>query len=259
MRKCRIKTIGSTGLFHKMWRGHNREAIFADVADREAYLGYLQSSFTDVVRDDVKWFSFCMMDNHTHEVGGLVPDVEGDIGPSQATFSDWMRSAHSAFGVYYNRRHDRQGKVAYDRPKTTPIQDDEAVLTVMFYGDANPVAAGLVKHPSHYRGYSSHRFYAYGERSSFTDSLTPPPAYNALGETPKERQRKYRQMCDEYLRHKGLLNDRPSEPMVDEANESAFVTNRSSSQSDTDCDIEGNESCDSTSARGDPLIGVPIK
>src|SRR5512145_2926195 len=135
-----------------------------------------------------------------------------------------MRNGHSRFGQQYNRRHDRQGKVAYDRPKTKEIDSHEGVLQVMFYGDANPVRAGMVSHPSRYP-HSSYRFYAYGEENETTKHLTPPPAYLALGPTPSARQHKYRSLCDAYLRREGLLDDRPSEevdePQTDEAERSA--------------------------------------
>lgn len=242
--------IGPTGLFHKMWRGHNREPIFSDPCDKDAYLSHLRETYSDDVRSEVKWFSFCLMGNHTHETGGLVPTADGGIRPSQVVFSDWMRSAHSRFGAEFNRRHDRQGKVAYDRPKTKGIDDDEAVLTVMFYGDANPVAAGLVAHPSHYREYSSYRYYAFGERSANTEALTQPPAYLALGKTAKERQRRYRKMCDEYLRNKGLLDDRPSDPRMNAEGEGASGCSGSTPISDDN----STALVDDVNARGAPTV-----
>jgi hypothetical protein len=78
----------------------------------------------------------------------------------------------------------------------------------MFYGDANPVRAGIVCHPKNYR-WSSYQFYAYGKTDGVSKHLTPPPAYLALGRTAKVRQRKYREQCDAYLRRAGLLDDAP--------------------------------------------------
>ena len=68
----------------------------------------------------------------------------------------------------------------------------------------------MVSPPSRYQ-HSSHRYYAYGEGSEATEGLTPPPAYQRLGRTAKERQKKYRQRCDQYLRRVGLIDDRPGE------------------------------------------------
>jgi putative transposase len=212
VRKPRRETINDTGLFHKMWRGHNREPVFEDPDDKLSYVRSLGKTYTPEIRERVEWYSICLMTNHTHECGRakLVPDAGAGIEP----LSHWMRNAHSRFGAAFNRKHHRQGKVAYDRPKTTEVEDAEAVLQVMFYGDANPVRAGMVSHPSRYR-YSSYGLYACGTRSELTEDLTPPPAYLALGDTAEERQRRYRELCDLYLRKQGLINDRPDEDVAE--------------------------------------------
>ena len=45
--------------------------------------------------------------------------------------------------------------------------------------------------------------------SETAEALTEPPEYVALGSTPFDRQKKYRELCDAYLREIGLLNDMP--------------------------------------------------
>ena len=57
-------------------------------------------------------------------------------------------------------------------------------------------------------------------QSELTKHLTLPEAYLALGETPEERQAKYRSLCDQYLRESGLLNDTPAIEM-----EASFIGN----------------------------------
>lgn len=211
MRKPRKETLATTGLFHKMWRGHNREPVFENDVDKVSYLRHLARTRSKEIAAAVVIYSFVLMINHTHETGGLAKSmVAMALERFVELLGNWMRNGHSGFGAEYNRRYKRQGKVAYDRPKTKEIDSDEGVLDVMFYGDANPVRAGMVSHPSLYR-WSSHRFYAYGERNEHTEMLTPPPAYLALGKTPAARQKKYRSLMDAYLRRHGLLDDRPDE------------------------------------------------
>ncbi len=210
MRKPRTQILSGTAFFHKMWKGHNGEPVLKTDWDKDTYLEALNSTFTEGIRQHVLWFSFCLMGNHPHETGRCLRDTEGSTEESVGIFGNWMRNAHSKFGRAYNDNNDRHGKVSNERPKTTEIDDDEGVLTVMFDGDANPVHAGLVSHPSRYR-YSSHRFYALGERSAHTEHLTPPPVYLALGKTAETRRRRYRKLCDQYLRRAGLINDRPEE------------------------------------------------
>lgn len=124
-------------------------------------------------------------------------------------FSDHMRRAHGKFGIDYNKRHDRIGKVAHGRPKTLQVENDEELKNLMFYIDCNPVRAGLTKHPTdiRWKEYSSCRFYCFGERNSYNDMLTLPDWYKKLGKTARQRQRKYRSMLDKYLVSKGMKHD----------------------------------------------------
>ncbi|MCP4599376.1 MAG: hypothetical protein GY847_02380 [Proteobacteria bacterium] len=211
MRKPRRDSISCTGIIHKMWRGHNREHVLETDLDKNAYLHHLGDTYTDKIKKIVKWHSYCLMGNHSHE-GNTITGIDNQRGLKKGIkyLGNWMRNGHSRFGLEYNRQHNRQGKVAYDRPKTVEVKDESSFLKVMFYGDANPVRAGLTAHPSRYR-HSSYKFYAYGKCNEHTVNLTPPPAYIALGSTPEQRQKKYRSLCDRYLREEGLINDKPLE------------------------------------------------
>ena len=213
MRRSRKLSLNVTGLFHKMWRGHNREHIFADNNEKLDYLEQLGASRSEATDLLVQWHSYCLMGNHTHETGSIQKDAENkSFVAGVQEFGHWMRRTHSRFGARFNRRHKRQGKVAYDRPKTCEIENNFHLLRVMFYVDANPVRAGIVTHPSRYR-YSSYQYYAHGRRNRFTKYLIPPKAYLDLGKTPDERQRKYREHCDQYLREAGFIEDDPSKDM----------------------------------------------
>jgi len=210
MRLSRRITLNCTGIFHKMWHGHNREYVLKAHIDKIEYLKALSVHFKDEFKEQLKWHSYCLMGTHPHETGTVKPDENNDLETGIQKLGNWMRNAHSQFGAAYNRRYKRRGKVAYDRPKTSEIENQDGLLRVMFYGDVNPVRAGIVSHPSKYK-YSSYRFYAYGEKNEFTDQLTMPACYLALGKTPQQRQKAYRSLCDQYLREKGLLDDAPLE------------------------------------------------
>jgi len=141
------------------------------------------------------------MSNHPHLTGQI------DRGESSIfSLSRIFQSANSLFGRWYNRIHERSGKVAEDRFKTLRIEDDESLRRVMCYSDANPVRAGIVKHPRDYP-WSSYRYYAYGERSSYTELLNEPGWYRELGRSARLRQQAYRRLVDIYLRSAGLLRD----------------------------------------------------
>ena len=206
MRISRKTTLNTTGLFHKMWRGHNREYILDSNVDKAAYLDKLFRTYSKEIGDAVSLHAYCLMGNHVHEAGSVRPNPRDGYQYGIRELGNWMRNAHSQFGAYYNKKNNRQGKVAYDRPKTSEIEDQHHLLQVMFYLDANPVRAGIVSHPKHYR-FSSYAYYAYGKKNKYTKHLKQPDGYLALGKTPKARQRKYRTLCERYLRQRGLIED----------------------------------------------------
>jgi hypothetical protein len=142
-----------------------------------------------------------MMSNHGHAANEIVNN--------RKAFSDHMRRSHGLFGLMYNKRHSRIGKVAHDRPKTLRVQDDERLKNLMFYIDCNPVRAGITKSPTdiRWKDFSSCRFYCFGEKNSYSDMLTVPEWYKKLGKTARQRQHKYRSMLDKYLVERGMKRD----------------------------------------------------
>lgn len=132
------------------------------------------------------------MDNHYHQ--------STSYNLSSEFLSQYMRYAHGLFGSKYNKIHKRSGKVAESRPKTSLIENAEHEMRVHFYIEANPIRAGLCK-PENLKNYkfNSFKLYAYGIIDEYTKLLTLPYWYLELGNTSKERQRKYRQLFYEYL------------------------------------------------------------
>ncbi len=188
--------------FHKIWRCHNREFLLQSHAEKHAYLKCLHDDYIKKCSpDDFVIYGYNVMGNHGHEAD----EVRGDIN----SFSEHMRRANGLFGLNFNRRHHRLGKVAHDRPKTLRVQDDERLKNLMFYMDCNPVRAGIIKHPTdiRWKEFSSCRYYCYGEKNSYSDMLTEPEWYLKLGEDARSRQRKYRSMLDKFLIERGLKRD----------------------------------------------------
>lgn len=208
MRKPRCVTLADTGIFHKYWRGHNRSRVLATDDEKCAYLRSLCETLDGKIRPFVQWHSFCIMSNHPHEVGAVTGNPKKRITRQRAIsrLGNWMRNAHARYGRFYNRKHNRIGAVAAGRPQTQPLKSERDVLKAMFYSDANPVKAGLASHPIRYR-WSSARFYCTGETDEFTQHLTPPAAFLALGRTPRQRGRRYLRLLNAYLRQNGLLKD----------------------------------------------------
>ena len=202
MRIPRKYTLPESANIHMMWRAHNREPIMSSNSEKLAYLTAVFEDYQkNCSRQDFVRYAYTVMSNHAHHEDRLIG--------AHAPYSEHMRRANSRFGYGYNRRHDRLGKVAHDRPKTKVIEDDCHQQRVMLYLACNPVRAGQVKHPADisYRLFSSCRFYSQGEKNRYTDMLTPPDWYLRLGKTSKTRQARFRSILDKYLVEQGLKQD----------------------------------------------------
>jgi putative transposase len=199
----RKDTLHSGYAFHKLWRAHDRQRLLQEPAEKRAYLEEVAKDYeTKCDREAFQLHAFCIMGNHVHE--------EGFLKGEQHQLSDHMRRSHGCFGLKFNKRRGRLGKVAHDRPKTLVIQHDEAAMRCNFYIHTNPVRANLAKTPWDllWRTFSSCRLYSHGERNEQNRHIELPDWYMALGRTPEERQSAYRRLLMEYLRRAGLVKDR---------------------------------------------------
>lgn len=192
MRIPRGRQLAKGNIVHTTWRGHNKEWIFRSPADKRAYLDLIDEA---AEKHDFKVYAYDVMCTHDHNLGET-ETVEG--------YSSFFQEVHGGYAQRYNRANNRSGAVGSGRPKSIVIKDERHFLNAMFYNDANPVRAGVVRHPRHYP-WSSHNFYAYGTRGPGTRALRPPVWYLNLGRTPRARQRAYRRQCDAYLRQTRLL------------------------------------------------------
>jgi putative transposase len=178
--------------FHKVWRGHNREPNLGSPDEKHSYLALLNE---EIVKQSNPMHALCLMNNHSHEIYSL---------EHLQNFSSFMRRHHGRYGQLFNRTRGRCGKVAQDRPRTIAIGDEFHEMTVTFYIHANPLRARIVRDAKDYL-WSTHRLYAFGKSSPWMKSIRFPPWYLGLGRTMEERQKKYRQLFDAYLREFGLI------------------------------------------------------
>jgi putative transposase len=173
--------FGSTN--HCTWRSHNRSGVFDDDAAKRFFLALLQKY---APRHGIRFRSYCLMGTHPHVV---VVATRG-----QEEFSRFWKVVNQLFARWYNaQQRDRRGQVVTQRMKSPLIQpssNGRHVLTVMRYGDLNPVRAGMVRSPKDY-AWSSYRHYAFGEPNALVDDE---PEYLALGRTPAQRRLAYRSL-----------------------------------------------------------------
>lgn len=135
----------STGIYHIIMRGINRQSIFEDAEDN---LRFLQTLFKYKEISGYWIFAYCLMGNHVHLLlkVGLEP------------LEQIMRRLCGSYVYWYNWKYERIGYLFQDRFKSESVEDDRYFLTVLRYIHQNPLHAGLVKDVSQYR-WSSYREY----------------------------------------------------------------------------------------------------
>jgi putative transposase len=184
---------------HCTWRAHNFSAVFDSDAARIEFLRLLAKY---KVKHGIQLHAYCVMGTHPHVV---VTSTRG-----QPAFSAFWKAVNQCFAQWFNRRNRRRGQVVMERLRSPMIQaDGRHLLTVMRYGDLNPVKAGLVRSPRDWR-WSSYRHYASGECDPLIDD---PPDYLALGRTAVQRRLAYKKLFSSSLvdglmvRRRDLVDD----------------------------------------------------
>ena len=163
---------------HLIHRGNDRQVVFREQADYEAFLG-LMSQYAQA--EKVAVHSYVLMSNHFHLLA--TPDESGSLPRMMQAFG-------RRYSQYFNRRYARTGTLWEGRYRATVIQTDRYLLACMAYLDLNPVRAGMVQRPADY-AWSSYRHYA-GIRPD--RRVTPHSLIWGLGNTPFEREARYAEL-----------------------------------------------------------------
>src|SRR6201987_931560 len=119
-------------VYHALNRGNNRAEVFTGPEDHEAFLSALART---QLRYPFRLFGYCLMTNHFHLL--LRP------GPGQS-ISRILQSLTVAHTWRYHRRHHTVGHVWQGRFRSPVIQDDQHLLVVLRYIEANPLRAAIV-------------------------------------------------------------------------------------------------------------------
>lgn len=163
---------------HVIQRGNNRHACFFDEMDYAVYLDKLKGASE---KYEVSVHAFVLMTNHVH----LLVTPSDEVGVSRV-----MQSVGRSYVRYVNKTYRRSGTLWEGRYKSTLVDNDNYLLTVMRYIELNPVRAEMVEHPSEYP-WSSYRSNAMGKD---IELIKPHTLYKQLGDTDEQRQDNYRQL-----------------------------------------------------------------
>jgi putative transposase len=128
-------------------------------------------------RKPFELFGYCLLNNHFHLL----------IRPLETPISRLLQSLLVSHTQRYHKHHHSSGHVWQGRFKSPVIQDDEHLLTVLRYIEANPLRAKIVERAEDYP-YSSYRVHGLGEPSELVDGLIP---YEQLSPYARVRQRKW--------------------------------------------------------------------
>jgi len=120
----------STGIYHVMLRGINRQDIFEDDKDRERFIDTLARYKRET---DFNLYAYCLMDNHVHL---LVKETEIEL-------SKIMKKIGTSYAYYFNWKYGRNGHLFQDRYKSEAVENDAYFHVVIRYIHQNPVRAGI--------------------------------------------------------------------------------------------------------------------
>jgi putative transposase len=169
-----LRPIDDGLVYHVINRGNNRQNVFRKESDYRAFL----ESLADLKeRRPFELYGYCLMRNHFHLL----------IRPRGATISRIVQSLLVSHTLRYHKHHRSGGHVWQGRFKSPVIQDDEHLLTVLRYIEANPLRAKLVRDAKAY-AWSSYRLHGLGEANEL---IAPLVTYEELSPYPAVRQRKW--------------------------------------------------------------------
>jgi REP element-mobilizing transposase RayT len=168
---------------HVILRGLDQQPAFVDDQDYELFIDCLKAAARDHHLAVHAWV--------------LMPGaVQLLVTPSdESSLPKAMQAVGRRYVAHFNRRYARRGTLWEGRYRATVIEGERFFLLASRVVELAPVRSHLVTAPEDYR-WSSYRHHI----GLTVDSLiTDHPLYWALGNTPFERQRAYRELCEQTL------------------------------------------------------------
>lgn len=143
-REARRKS--TSGVYHVMLRGANRQEIFHDDEDRMKFLDILKK-YKGITKFSL--YAWCLMDNHVHL---LLREGEEELATT-------MKRVGVSFATFYNWKYQTTGHLFQDRFKSENVETRSYFLTVVRYIHQNPVKAGICSHVHEWKWSSCAGYY----------------------------------------------------------------------------------------------------
>jgi putative transposase len=168
---------------HIIQRGNDRQLIFRDEADHQAFLKWLREAAKQF---QVAIHAYVLMPNHVH----LLATPLDSIGLGRM-----MQWIGRYYVPYFNLKYERVGTLWQGRYKATVIDSERYFMSCSRYIELNPVRAGIVLLPEEYPWSS----YAHHVGAKPDPLITDHALYWALANTPFGREAAYRSLVEQGL------------------------------------------------------------
>ncbi|MBN2558451.1 MAG: transposase [Clostridia bacterium] len=142
MNCIRVKSVNDE--YHVVLKFIEELAVFSDIHEREVFIEILLKIMK---KKGCKIYANTIMLNHAHMVIKL---------SREAKLSSVMISLTTQFAKFYNKYHERKGRIFSRRYFSKPINEERYFFSSVKYAFMNPVKAGLVDSPWDYEWSSAH-------------------------------------------------------------------------------------------------------
>ena len=132
-------------MYHVIMRGNNKQNIFLDDIDHQAFLNFIKESMEKFY---YKIHAYCLMKNHIHLALEVV-----DIPLHRI-----IQNIAQRYACWFNRRYKCIGHLFQGRYKAILIQDEQYMLELCRYIHLNPLRAKIVNNLEQYP-WNSHLAY----------------------------------------------------------------------------------------------------
>lgn len=140
------RQVSPTNFYHVTARGINQEMVLGTSREKEYFLKIIHEQ---VVKEPIKMYAFCIMDNHIHFL----------INAELDALSSFMANVLAKYAKFYNFKHERIGYVFQDRFHSECITDENYLWNCFRYIHQNPVKAHKVKTSLRYKYCSMREYY----------------------------------------------------------------------------------------------------
>lgn len=154
MRHVRLTWEGA--FHHIMNRGIEQKPVFHEEDQKNTYLEFLEE-YSRLQK--IRIFAYCIMDNHFHIV----------LENSSMRLSEFMRNTNSRYASSYRKLAGGKGYVFEDRFKSTIVQNESYLITLIRYILQNPVRSKIINDPFKY-AWSSINLYFQKTKPQFIDT-----------------------------------------------------------------------------------------